>query len=160
MIPEAATVDELAPKSYYTPNASMVPAQKVRFLPFVGGLWQAFWLWSNNGGTPRWVLVGDGTLADAGSTEIAAGSMAFSENIAEPPFPGGPLADYAADPDTVWTWLLYHSTGTGTSGNWPADGPAGTPPEAGWEPVSPATGNPAVTLGYGTGLLPPAQIMP
>ena len=69
-----ATLDQAFNKSLLTATLDPATADRVQF--FDGSGFSSFWLFAN-GGSPRWVRMGDATLADQGTRVVAPGEGAF-----------------------------------------------------------------------------------
>ena len=75
------TLGELFPADSLGAAPLLSGADQVQL--FAGGLWAIFWLY-DDAGTPRWVDIGDATMADRASTIIAPGQGMFFQNRATP----------------------------------------------------------------------------
>jgi hypothetical protein len=69
-----ATLDQAFPKALLTATNDPATADRVQF--FSGTGFTTYWLFAN-GGSPRWVVMADATLADQGARAVAPGEGAF-----------------------------------------------------------------------------------
>lgn len=150
-----ATLEALAPKAGYTASSSISTSTQITVFDQAFTSPAFYWLY-DNAGSPKWVLSGEGTMADQGATSIPAGRIFFPVRApGSGAFVGGLLASWQANSATAWCWILKFWAGTSSTGSWVGIGTR--PNTASWSPFSPATGTPTVTGGSG-GLAPPVSV--
>jgi len=96
------TLDEVFDKSLFHGTNSSGTADRVLF--YTGTAYTTYWLWINTAGSPRWVRVGDASLADAGSRVIPPGEGCFAnpKSVAM----NGPLPAYGLVRDHAFRQTL------------------------------------------------------
>ena len=142
--PASTTVAALSPTGAAVSSNSSSVASKISINNQSLTAPVTYWLYFNSG-SPKWVLLGEGTLTDRGGDVIASGSIIFPIRFPGIGFVGGLGATWQASPSAVWFWQLQGFTDGTTSGFFTGLGT--TPQTAPWSIYGSSTGTPRISNG-------------